>query len=97
MNCFHFLIDVKNWNVFRYDTSIIGFLIPVHLQILFLFWFFSSANMNIMLTTVVKTHRLSRVYNNVCVKLKTIRLKEKNSIVPQIFTQKFVIMHDLVL
>lgn len=74
MDCFHFLNDDKNWNVFRYDTSVIGFSIPVHLQNLFSFWFFSSANMNIMLTTVVKTHHLSRVYGDVGVRLKTTRL-----------------------
>lgn len=63
MDSFRFLNNDKNWNVFRYDTSVIGFSIPVHLpvKLKFLFWFFSSANMNIMLTTVVKTHHLSRV------------------------------------
>lgn len=42
--------------------SLFNFLFPLN----FLFWFFSSANMNIMLTTVVKTHRLSRVCVCVC-------------------------------
>lgn len=68
MDCFHFLNDDKNWNVCRFHTSVIGFSIPVQLPVSFkfLFWFFSSANMNIMLTTVVKTHRLSRVCVCVC-------------------------------
>lgn len=43
----------------------------------FIFWFLSSANMNIMLTTVVKTHSTDIqavcvcVCGNVCVRLKT--------------------------
>lgn len=62
----------------------------------FIFWFFSSANMNIMLTTVVKTHsswHAGRVCVCVCVIMcvscwkQEIKMKRKRKIiVPQTYT-----------